>query len=220
MQKNLSKIRISRLFGLLLPFLIGLLIGSTLSTYSLQETPSNAYPSIHANGLNMELTRSQPEGINYRLEICYDLPDASDWMLTSPNNPESTYIQFDEYQISPIEEGTIRWLYSSEGEVTGRCQYLIFVRPDPTFREITLVINSIFLYEIDYSDCEILRLQMAEKHQFIGFECMEVTGIKNIALVRTPIEYFGDRTLRNTFRDLMTRHHNGPWRFTFLIDSP
>lgn len=220
MQKNLSKIRISRLFGLLLPFLIGLLIGSTLSTYSLQETPSNAYPSIHANGLNMELTRSQPEGINYRLEICYDLPDRRDWLLTNPDDPETTFVQFDEYQISPIEEGTIRWLYSSEDEIVGRCQYLIFARPDPVFREAKLVVSSLFAYETDYSDCESLRHKMAEKYRFIGFECMGVAGIEGVAMVRVPIEYFGDRTLRNDFSNLMTKQQNGPWSFTFFIAPP
>lgn len=220
MQENFSKIRVGYLSGLLLFFLFGLLSGYTLSTYSSHQVPSDSYQSMNANGIDAQLVRFQPEGAKYRLEICYDLPDRRDWLLTNPDDPETTFVQFDEYQISPIEEGTIRWLYSSEDEIVGRCQYLIFARPDPVFREAKLVVSSLFAYETDYSDCESLRHKMAEKYRFIGFECMGVAGIEGVAMVRVPIEYFGDRTLRNDFSNLMTKQQNGPWSFTFFIAPP
>lgn len=220
MQENLPIIESKRLTGFILIFLFGFLSGYMLSVKVSKGIPLESYQSASANGVGMQLVRFQPEGVNYRLEICYDLPDSRDWMLTNPESPEATFIQFEEYQISPLEEGTIKWLYAADGEITGRCQYLIFVRPDPVFREITLVVNSLFSFETDYSECEGLRRKMAEKYRSVGLQCMEVMGIKGVALVQVSIEYFNDRALRNDFSDLMTMRLNGPWSFTFLIDTP
>lgn len=191
-----------------------------LRIYLSQGAMIKSYQSASANGIGMQLVRFQSEGINYRLEICYDLPDGRDWMLTNPDSPESTFIQFDEYQISPLEEGTIKWLYATDGEITGRCQYLIFVRPDPVFREIELIVNSLFLFETDYSKCEELRRKIAEKYRFVGLECMAVVGIKDVVFAQVPLEYFGDRGLRNDLGNLITMRHNGPWVIKFFIDTP
>lgn len=215
MSKKISVNLLWRIAVWLLIFAIGFASGQLFQPQNADEQSSTDQEVVN-NGVSIKLTGSHPEGLNYRLDLCYTLPDANDWLMTSPFSPETTYILFNGYQVSPFEEGTTTWKYSSSGEVSERCEYLIFYRPDLSFRELTLVVTRLYAYETEYSDCESLQGRMITIYNFAPLECMEVDGIKGWTFVQFPLQSLDDRILKEQVRELIIKRHEGPWQFNFL----
>jgi len=200
MQKQLPLSWVWKAVNGLLIFAIGSATGYTFKYYFKSEQPDQMQ-EITINGISMKLMDAHPDGANYRLDLCYSLPDAHDWLLTNPSSQEATYILFDEYQVSPFEEGTTTWKYSPSGEVVERCGYLIFYRPDLSFRELKLVVSKIYSYEIEHSDCESLRGRMTDVYNFASLECLEVDGINRWTFAQFPLQILDDRLLMNQIND-------------------
>ncbi len=179
--------------------------------------------SFSANGITMYLIDSLPEGENYRLEICYDLPDHRDWLATDLESPYTTFIQFDETKIYPMEEGTIGWAYSAGDAAIGRCQYLIFARPNPAFNEMTLIVQGLFLYyKTGPDECDTIQDKMLEFNNFSSFECMNVKGIDGLAIVKAPHQSFREGILQQAWSrlNLVKERRYGPWQFDFVMQHP
>lgn len=215
MQKQLQLFWFYKMVYAILIFTIGFASGYAFLFYFKSKQPNDTQEII-VNGIPMKLMDSHPDGINYRLDLCYSLPDAHDWLLTSPFSQETTYLLFDGYQVPPFEEGTTTWKYSPSGEIVERCEYLIFYRPDLSFRELNLVVNRLYAYEVEYSDCEGLRGRMIAIYSFTSLECLEVAGISGWTFAQIPLQVLDDRILKNQMHDLIIKRHEGPWEFSFL----
>lgn len=215
MQKQLPLSWIGKVVNGILIFAIGFAARHTFKYYFKGEQ-HDQMQEITVNGISMKLMDAHPDGANYRLDLCFSLPDAHDWLLTSPSSQEATYILFDEYQVPPFEEGATTWKYSTGGELVERCEYLIFYRPDISFRELKLVVSKIYSYEIEHSDCESLRGRMADIYNFASLECLEVDGINGWTFAQFPLQILDDRLLKKQIQDLIIKSHEGPWEFNFF----
>ena len=194
---------------------LGFTSGFLLQSFLKSEQP-HQIQAVNIDGVYMKLMDAHPEGSYYRLDLCYRLPDGHDWLMTSPSSRETTYILFNDYQVAPFEEGTTRWKYSSTSEVVERCGYLLFYRPDPSFRELTLVVSRLYAYHTDYAECESIRKRMSDLYSFASLECMEVSGINSLALVQVPLQVLDDRIILNQMDKLIIKRYEGPWQFSFI----
>lgn len=44
---------------------------------------------VSVNNIGMELISAHTEGSGYRVEVCYNLPDQRDWLLTYPTESQT-----------------------------------------------------------------------------------------------------------------------------------
>lgn len=189
---------------------------------SLFPVPFAMQPVI-ANEITMCLIDHHIEGVNYRVEICYEMPNNRDWLTTDLSSPYTTFLQFEETQIYPVEEGTIGWVHSADGIAIGRCQYLIFARPHPVFTEMTLTVQSLFsYYKVGQDECNMIQNTLLDLNNFSPFECMNVRGVDGLAIVRAPHQSFRDRVLQQSWSRLPLdkKRYEGSWDFKFVMAHP
>lgn len=177
---------------------------------------------VTVNGITMELITAHTEGTNYRVEVCYTLPSQQDWLLSSPNTPQSTYLSFPGVNVSVNEEGTMYWRYDTEGNAIKRCQYLLFIAVIPEVQQLSLTVNSLFARKIAQPDsCFEIRQEMGERGYSLTFDCASVKGIEGHVYVRFPVEtLFMDPIYRNIIKEMKSDQHAGSWVFTFPVNPP
>lgn len=183
-------------------------------------TPTTS--KVTVNGVIMELLTAHTEGTNYRIEVCYTLPSQQDWLLSSPNTPQSTYLSFLGVNVTVNEEGTMYWRYDTEGNAIKRCQYLLFIAVIPEDQQLSLTVNSLFARKTGQPDsCFEIRQEMGERGYSLTFDCASVKGIEGYVYVRFPVEtLFIDPIYRNIIKEMKSDQHAGPWVFTFPVNPP
>ncbi|HQX14879.1 MAG TPA: hypothetical protein PLA27_00555 [Anaerolineales bacterium] len=223
----IKKSNASKFWGLLLAVVIVLALYAVLAvqTETSKEKPSSsATPNVaSANNVSMKLISAHTEGKGYRVEMCYDLPDQRDWLLTYPNAPLDTTLSVAGIEARPVEEGTMYWKYDPGGKIVQRCQYLFFAIQIPAqAKSISLNIRTLYAREPGQSDyCLETSQKMAERNYTITIDCMEVNNFEGPVYVKFPVELLSfDPVFKNIFRDVRWDTHAGPWSFTFPVNPP
>lgn len=178
---------------------------------------------VSANNISLELISAHTEGSGYRVEICYNLPDQRDWLLTYPNAPLDTILSVADIEAKPLEEGTMYWKYDREGKIAKRCQYLFFAVHIPSQNEkISMKIGRLYSRELGQSDyCLEVSQKMVERNYSVTIDCMNVNGLGGLVYVRFPVELLSmDPVFKNIFRDVKWDTYAGPWLFSFPVNPP
>lgn len=219
--------RTFKLWGFLLAAIIALALYNVFvaQTETHEERPSSsATPNVvSANSVSMKLISAHTEGSGYRVEVCYNLPDQRDWLLTYPNAPLDTILSVANIDAKPVEEGTMYWKYDSGGNIIQRCQYLSFaVRIPAGVKSVSLNIRTLYARKPGQPDyCLETSREMAERNYTITIDCMEVNNLEGLVYVKFPVELLSfDPVFKNIFRDVKWDTHAGPWSFTFPVNPP
>jgi len=174
-----------------------------------------------ANGITMRLLTAHTEGVNYRVEVCYTLPDGQDWLLSSPDSPKSTYLSYLDKKVTPYEEGTMYWRFGTQGEIIERCEYLIFlVKPSEQIEALSLTVESLFARKVGEPDyCLEISQKMVERGYSVTIGCSTVKGIEGRVYVQFPLDALVmDPAYYNIVHQMKWDRHRGPWRFTFPVN--
>jgi hypothetical protein len=84
-----------KFFGFLIAVVI-IIVSFAIFTFqtnnqTAEPSTSNTPNIVSQNNITMQLISAHTEGSNgYRVEVCYNLPDQRDWLLTYPKSPLGT----------------------------------------------------------------------------------------------------------------------------------
>lgn len=193
-----------------------------LSTATAYIDPS--YPTAQASlgeaqqtvsGIDVRMDRVWVEGKNVNADVCYTLPDGSDWSIWSAS---LTYggVMLQEY-------GTT--LLSLQEPVNGqpgmRCDTLTFVvPPDADLTNSVIVIDAIAAppQPGDYCDVYLPKIQQAmlERGTGISVDCLDVNGVLTMQITGKPAEMPQEQAEQIVFGDEFYTV-KGPWNFPFNL---
>lgn len=224
----ITKLNISKIGGFLLAIIIVAIfyVLFTLKTESgkIENLPKSiSHEVVSANNISMKLISAHTEGSGYRVELCYNLPDQRDWLLTYPHESQSAILSVAEIQVSPIEEGTMYWKYDLGGKISQRCQYLFFAIQVPSQTgAISLRVGKLYARELVQSDyCLEVSQKMVERSYSVEIDCMNIDGMDGLVYVKFPVELLSmDPSFKKIFRDVKWDTYSGPWSFTFPVNPP
>lgn len=185
-----------------------------------------SYPMAEANvstaqqtvaGIDVNMSRAWMEGKNVNADVCYNLPDASDWSIWAASLSYSGIV-LQEY-------GTT--LVSLQEAVNGqpglRCDTLTFVvPPDADLTNATITIDAIAALPqpSDYCDIYLPKIQQAmlERGTGISVDCVDVNGTLTMQILGKPAEMSQEQAEQLVYSDEFYTVR-GPWSFPFNLSQ-
>jgi len=183
--------------------------------------PNEAYPTAQASesntsqsvsGFSLNLRRAWREGKQVNAELCFTLPDSSDWTVW-----EAHY----EYGGTSVSEFSSAFLSKEEGQSgqgPQRCDQLsFFVPPDADLSSSSLTVESVGAYPSAEEYCSLympkIQQKLDERGVGITLECQVVDGASSMQIVDKPEGMSQDEAEQLVFSDEFYTVR-GPWIFT------
>jgi hypothetical protein len=174
-----------------------------------------AAPNQVASGIEVRMERASVDGKNVNADVCFSLPDGSDWSIYSASlNYGGVVLQ--EYGTTLVS------LRESANGVPGlRCDTLTFVvPPDADLSNATIVIDSIAATprEGEYCSVYMPKIQEALLARGIGItlDCVDVNGVLTMQIVSMPPEMTQEQAEQIVYSDEFFAV-KGPWTFSFNL---
>lgn len=185
-----------------------------------------SYPTAEASvstaqqtvaGIDVRMNRAWIEGKNVNAEVCFTLPDASDWSIWAASLSYSGIV-LQEY-------GTT--LVSVQEPVNGqpgvRCDIVTFVvPPDAELANATINIEGIaaFPQPGDYCDIYLPKIQQAmlERGTGISVDCLDVNGVLTMQILGKPADMSQEQAEQLVYSDEFYTIR-GPWSFPFNLSQ-
>lgn len=170
-----------------------------------------------AAGIDVRMNRAWIEGKNVNAEVCFTLPDASDWSIWAASLSYSGIV-LQEY-------GTT--LVSIQEPVNGqpgvRCDIVTFVvPPDAELANATINIEGIaaFPQPGDYCDIYLPKIQQAmlERGTGISVDCVDVNGMLTMQILGKPEDMSQEQAEQLVYSDEFYTIR-GPWSFPFNLSQ-
>ncbi len=174
-----------------------------------------AVPNQTASGIEVRMERASVEGKNVNADVCFTLPDTSDWGVSSAS---LTYggVLVQEYGTTLVS------LQEPANGVPGlRCDTLTFlVPPDADLSNTTIVIDAIAATprEGEYCSVYMPKIQQAMLERSIGItlDCVDVNGALTMQIMSIP----SDMTQTQAEEIVYSPEFysvQGPWIFSFNL---
>jgi hypothetical protein len=166
----------------------------------------------NASGIDFHMERAWQEGKQVNTEVCFNLPDASDWMIWDAS------LKYGEIEL--LEYGTTLSRFE-EGQPAIRCDVLEFyVPPDADLTLATVSIKKIgaFPQQEDYCTIYMPKIQQVLNERGAGIQlaCNEVNGILSMQIVSKPETMSQEEAEQIVFSDEFFTIP-GPWDFNFSL---
>ena len=174
-----------------------------------------AQPNQVASGIEVRMERASVDGKNVNADVCFTLPDTSDWGVSSAS---LTYagILLQEYGTTLVS------LQEPADGVPGlRCDTLTFiVPPDADLSNTTIVIDAIATTprEGEYCSAYMPKIQQAmlERGTGITLDCLDVNGVLTMQILSFPPEMTQAQAEEIVYSDEFYSV-KGPWSFSFNL---
>jgi hypothetical protein len=174
-----------------------------------------AAPNQSASGIEVQMQRASVEGKNVNADVCFTLPDESDWGISSAS---LTYggILVQDYGTTLVS------LQEPAAGVPGkRCDTLTFlVPPDADLSNVTIVIDAIAATprEGEYCSVYMPKIQQALQSRGIGItlDCVDENGAQTMKIMSFP----PDMTQAQAEEIVYSPEFysvKGPWSFSFNL---
>jgi hypothetical protein len=174
-----------------------------------------AAPNQTASGIEVRMDRAWVEGKNVNANVCFTLPDTSDWGILSAS---LTYggILVQEYGTTLVSVQE-----PSEGVTGQRCDTLTFiVPPDADLSNVTVVIDAIGATprEGEYCSVYMPKIQQALLARSIGItvDCVDVNGALTMQILSVPSDMTQAQAEEIIYSDEFYSV-KGPWSFSFNL---
>jgi hypothetical protein len=174
-----------------------------------------AAPKQVASGIEVRMERASVEGKNINANVCFTLPDSSDWGISSASLTYSG--------ILVQEYGTT--LVSLQEPANGapglRCDTLTFVvPPDADLSNVTVMIDAIAATprKDEYCSVYMPKIQQALQSRGIGItlDCVDMNGLQTMKIMSMPPEMSQTQAEEMVYSDEFYSV-KGPWSFTFNL---
>jgi len=182
--------------------------------------PTAAADSISANqlvsGIDVRVDRAWQEGKQVYADVCFTVPDASDWTIWRASLKYADVI-LQEYGATLLssQEPT------GDGQPGLRCDTLEFyVPPDANLSTATVSIEAIasFPRQEDYCTIYMPKIQQVldERGTGISLACNDVNGVMTMQIVGKPDTMSQEEAEQLVYSDEFFTI-TGPWEFTFNL---
>ena len=185
-----------------------------------------SYPTAQANvaaapqsaaGININVNRAWLEGKNLNADVCYNLPDASDWSIWAASlTYGGAFLQEYGATLLSLQE-------AANGQPGLRCDTLTFVvAPDADLTNAVITIEAIAAppQPEDYCDIYMPKIQQAmlERGTGISLDCADVNGVLTMQIVSRPAEMSQEQAEQIVYSDEFYTVR-GPWAFPINLSQ-
>lgn len=192
----------------------------TATPFISESYPTAAAASISADqtasGINVHVERAWQEGKQVYADVCYTLPDASDWTIWNASLKYADVV-LQEYGATLLssQEPT------GDGQPGQRCDTLEFyVPPDANLSSVTVSIGAIasFPRQEDYCAIYMPKIQQVlnERGTGISLACNDVNGVMTMQITGKPDAMTQEQAEQLVYSDEFFTI-TGPWEFTFNL---
>ena len=170
-------------------------------------------PSQSASGIDVQVEKAWVDGKNVNANICFTLPDASDWSIYSASlNYSGIVLQEYGTTMLSVQE-------SQDGQAGQRCDTLTFVvPPDADLSNATIVIDSVGATPREGEYCSVympkIQQSMLERGIGIVLDCVDVNGALTMQITSFPPEMSQEQAEQIVYSDEFYTVA-GPWSFSF-----
>ena len=174
-----------------------------------------AAPDQLASGIDVRMERASVDGKNVNADVCFTLPDTSDWGISSASlNYGGTVLQEYGTTLVSVQE-------PANGGTGLHCDTLTFVvPPDADLSNATIVIDSIAAIprEDEYCYVYMPKIQQAMLDRGIGItlDCVDVNGSRTMQIINKPPEMTQEQAEAIVYSPEFYSV-KGPWTFTFNL---
>ena len=176
-----------------------------------------AEPNQVMNGIEVRMARVSVEGKSINADVCFTLPDASDWsILNASLNYGGVVVQ---------EFGTtLASLQDPASWSTGlRCDTLTFVvPPDADLSNVTIAIDAIGAIPREGEYCSMympkIQASLLERNIAIALDCVDVNGALAMQIISIPPEMTQEQAEEIVYSDEFYTVL-GPWSFSFNLSQ-
>lgn len=172
-------------------------------------------PQQTASGVEVRVERGWVEGKNVNADVCYTMPDASDWSIWAASlTYGGTVLQEYGTTLLSLQE-------AANGQPGLRCDTLTFVvAPDADLSNALVTIEAIGAAPRpeDYCDIYMPKIQQAmlERGTGISLDCVDVNGALTMQIVSKPADMSQEQAEQIVFSDEFYTV-KGPWSFPFNL---
>lgn len=174
-----------------------------------------AAPKQVASGIEVRMERASVDGKNVNADVCFTLPDTSDWGISSAS---LTYggVLVEEYGTTLVS------LQEPANGVTGlRCDTLTFiVPPDADLSNTTIVIDAIAATPRADEYCSVympkIQQAMLDRGTGIALDCVDVNGVQTMQITSFPAEMTQAQAEEIVYSPEFYSV-KGPWSFSFNL---
>lgn len=176
-----------------------------------------ASPNQAMNGIEVRMERVSMEGKNVNAEVCFTLPDTSDWAIWSARlNYGETVLHEYGTTLESLQE-------PANGQTGLRCDTLTFVvPPDADLSNATIVIDSVAATPREGEYCSVympkIQQSMLERGIGIVLDCVDVNGLLTMEIISIPPEMTQEQAEQIVYSDEFYTV-TGPWSFSFSLSQ-
>ena len=193
---------------------------SPATPFIAESYPTAAADSISPNqvvsGIDVRVERAWQEGKQVYADVCYTLPDVSDWTIWKASLKYADVV-LQEYGTTLLSsQGP-----TGDGQPGLRCDTLEFyVPPDANLSTVTVSIEALasFPRQEDYCLIYMPKIQQAfnERSVAITLACNDVDGVATMQIVSKPETMSQEEAEQLVYSDEFFTI-TGPWEFTFNL---
>ena len=184
-----------------------------------------SYPTVESapvtnsqltSGIEVRADRAWRDGKQINADVCFTLPDASDWSVwgATLQYADATVFDFGSTMLS-LQEPV-------EGQAGQRCDTLSFfnVPPDADLSAVTITVDAIAAPPRAEEYCSIympkIQQMLGERGIAIMLECADVNGAQAMQIVGKPETMSQEEAEQIVYSDEFYTV-KGPWSFTFNL---
>ena len=184
-----------------------------------------SYPTVESapvtnsqltSGIEVRADRAWRDGKQINADVCFTLPDASDWSVwgATLQYADATVFDFGSTMLS-LQEPV-------EGQSGQRCDTLSFfnVPPDADLSAVTITVDAIAAPPRAEEYCSIympkIQQMLGERGIAITLECADVNGAQAMQIVGKPETMSQEEAEQIVYSDEFYTV-KGPWSFTFNL---
>jgi len=184
-----------------------------------------SYPTVESapvtnsqltSGIEVRADRAWRDGKQINADVCFTLPDASDWSVSGATlqYADATVFDFGSTMLSLHEP--------VEGQAGQRCDTISFfnVPPDADLSAVTITVDSIAAPPRAEEYCSIympkIQQMLGERGLAITLECADVNGAQAMQIVGKPETMSQEEAEQIVYSDEFYTV-KGPWSFTFNL---
>lgn len=176
-----------------------------------------AAPNQTSSGIDVRVERAWMEGKNVNADVCFTLPDASDWSIWSASLSYSGVV-LQEYGTT-----LLRLQEAANGLPGQRCDTLTFVvPPDADLTNATIDIVSIAALPQPDEYCSVympkIQQAMTDRGTGILLDCLDVNGALTMQITSRPSDMSQEQAEQIVYSDEFYTLV-GPWSFPFNLSQ-
>lgn len=190
------------------------------------QAPNAAYPTSQAaetnttqtvSGFSLNLQRAWRDGKQVHADICFTLPDASDWTIWN------AHFQYGSEAVSEFSSSLTSRQDAVGSQPAQRCDELAFyVPPDADLSAASLTVESLGAYPTADEYCSIympkIQQTLHERGIDITLDCPDVNGTKMLRIASKPASMSEAEAEQLVFSDEFYTV-KGPWNFAVTLSQ-